>query len=417
MENHEKILTVTEYIGAVNIALKSFKVKVTGEITQVSIPTSGHVYFTIKDAEESVLDCIIWKYNYSISGVKLENGMKVVLLGVGDIYKPQGRFSFKAESISLKGEGELRKAYLKLKESLQKEGIFEKKKPLPLYPQKIGLITSKSGAAIGDFRANLGKFGFKIQFMDARVEGMEAVKDILLAIESFEKKDIDLLVLTRGGGSLESLQAFNNEKIVRKVANLPFSVITAIGHERDVPLVSLASDGTCSTPTAAAKLVSSNWEKASLSIERQERTIINSFQGILQKKNKEFSQRFLNMASYLNKIFISFYAFESKLKKNLEQLNQYLKDKKKEIKQERDIILKRFKEELLDIKQQLVFIEKTIKAHDPQKNLSLGYCIMRGQEGIIKSIKQIEINEIVNLQLKDGKINSKIIEKYGENKS
>ncbi len=417
MENPEKIFTVTEYIGTVNTALDRFKVKVTGEVTQVNIPTSGHVYFTIKDAEESVLDCIIWKYNYSISGVKLEKGMKVVLLGVGNIYKPQGRFSFKAESVSLQGEGELRKAYLKLKESLRKEGIFEKKKPLPIYSQKIGLITSKSGAAIGDFRANLGKFGFKIQFIDARVEGMEAVKDILSAIKSFEKKDIDLLVLTRGGGSLESLQAFNNESIVRKVTSLPFPVIAAIGHERDVPLVSLASDATCSTPTAAAKLVSSNWEKASLSIERQERTIINSFQGILQKKNKEFSQRFVSMASYLNKIFASFYAFESELKKNLEQLHQYLKDKKKEIEQGRDTVLKRFKEGLLDIKQRLVFIEKTIKANDPQKNFSLGYCIMRGQKGVIKSVKQVKINEIVNLQLKDGKINSKIIEKYEKNKS
>ena len=246
---------------------------------------------------------------------------------------------------------------------------------------------------------------------------MEAVKDILSAIESFEKKDIDLLVLTRGGGSLESLQAFNNERIVRKVASLSFPVVTAIGHERDVPLVSLASDATCSTPTAAAKLVSSGWEKAALSIERQERTIFISFQNILQKRNKELSQRFLSMTSYLNKIFVSFHELEFELKNNLEQINQCLKNQKREIKQWRDIILKKFKEGLLYTNQQLAFIERAIKANDPQKNLSLGYCIMRKKKGIIKSVKQVQINEIVNLQLTDGKLNSKIIKKYGENKS
>ena len=417
MENPEKTLTVTEYIGAVNIALNRFKVKITGEVTQVTIATSGHVYFTIKDTEKSVLNCIMWKYNYNISGMKLEEGMEVVLLGVGDIYKPDGKFSFKAESIALKGEGELRKAYLKLKETLQKEGVFEKKKPIPLYPHKIGIITSKSGAAIGDFRANLGKFGFKIQFMHSRVEGMEAVKDILSAIKSFEKRDIDLLVLTRGGGSLESLQAFNNEKIVRKVANLPFPVVVAIGHERDVPLVSLASDATCSTPTAVAEFISSNWEKASLDIMKQEKIIINSFQYVLQKKNKEFSQRFLTMTSYLNKIFNFFHEFEFKLQKNLEQLSQNLKDKNREIKQAKDTILQRFTERFPHIKQQLTFVEKAIKAHDPQKNLSLGYCIIRRQESIVKSVTQVEVNEMVSLQLEDGKLNSKIIEKYGKNKS
>lgn len=417
MKNPEKVFTVSEYIDAVNIALTRFKVKIVGEVTQVKIPASGHVYFTIKDEEKSVLDCVIWKYNYNMSGVKLEEGMKVVLLGSGDIYKFQGRFSFKAESVSLRGEGELKKAYLKLKETLRKEGVFERKKPLPLYPHKIGLITSRSGAAIGDFRANLEKFGFKIKFIDSRVEGMEAIKDILLAIKSFEKMDIDLLVLTRGGGSLESLQAFNNEKIVRKIVDLPFPVITAIGHEKDVPLVSLVSDATCSTPTAAARLVSSSWEKALLGIEKQERIIFTSFKDVLQKKNKELAQRFFNMTSYLNDIFVSFHELEFKLKENLEQISRSFENQKEEIKRRRDIILKRFKESLSYANQQLLLVEKIIKANDPQKNLSLGYCIMRKEKDIIKSIKQVKVGEMINLQLTDGKLNSKIIKKYEKNRS
>ena len=162
------------------------------------------------------------------------------------------------------GEGALKKAYDKLKQKLEKEGLFssEKKKPIPEFPQRIGLITSETGAVIHDFLNNLGKYGYQISFVNSRVEGQIAVQGLLLAITYFSGKEIDVLVIIRGGGSLESLQAFNNEALVRKIADFKIPVICGIGHDKDVSLASLAADKAVSTPTAVTALLNRAWEKA-----------------------------------------------------------------------------------------------------------------------------------------------------------
>ncbi|PIU16379.1 exodeoxyribonuclease VII large subunit, partial [bacterium (Candidatus Gribaldobacteria) CG08_land_8_20_14_0_20_39_15] len=218
----ERIFSVGQYIEAVNIALDRFKVKITGEVTEVKVAASGHCYFTLKDKDaNNALDCIIWKYNYGICGVKLEEGLEVILSGKGRLYNVSGRFSFVADTVELKGEGALKRAYEQLKNKLEAEGVFveERKKPLPEYPQDIGVITSKHGAVINDLLTNLGQFGFKIKIVDSRVEGQEAISDLLGAVKQFKKQKIDVLVIMRGGGSLESLQAFNNEMLVRAIVD------------------------------------------------------------------------------------------------------------------------------------------------------------------------------------------------------
>jgi exodeoxyribonuclease VII large subunit len=137
------------------------------------------------------------------------------------------------------GEGELKKQYEELKRKLEKEGLFDesRKKEIPLLPCNIGIITSKEGAVINDFLNNLGQYGFKIKLVDSRVEGIEAVKDLLRAIKTLKGEKLDCLVIMRGGGSLESFLAFNNVTLIKEVANLSFPVIVAIGHDKDVPLL------------------------------------------------------------------------------------------------------------------------------------------------------------------------------------
>lgn len=406
----ERIFSVSEYIEAVNIALDRFRVKVTGEVTQLEKSSKGHVYFSVKDKKGSVLNCIIWRSNYQIFGVKLEEGLEVVLSGYGNIYAPLGKLSFVAESVALKGEGLLKKAYEALKKKLTEEGLFasERKRHLPEFPQRVGVITSKYGAAINDLLSNLGKFGFKIEMADSRVEGQEAVKDILAALDVFEKREIEVLVIMRGGGSLESLQAFNNEMLVRRAVEFKAPVIAAIGHEKDVPLLSMAADVACSTPTAAAGLLNKSWEEAPLKINQCERFIFEKFSEAIFQTNQKLQQRFNAVSGNLVEVFEQFRELEQDFREHTYRIGQAITDTKKHLKDYGIRVVSGFNAQLKALVQQLYFLAKTVGANDPAKNLSLGYCIARKGGSIIKSVLGVVVGEDVDLQLKDGMINSKV---------
>ncbi|MFH1575507.1 MAG: exodeoxyribonuclease VII large subunit, partial [Candidatus Nealsonbacteria bacterium] len=329
-----KIFSVSEFIALLNIGLKKSVVKIVGEVGQVQAGPTGHVYFTLKDEKkQGIINCIIWKSKYMLYGIKLEEGMKIMALGHPEVYAPTGRLSFISETIELAGEGTLKKQYDELKKKLTKEGLFaeERKRPLPLYPQKIGLITSKKGAVLGDFLSNVGKFGFKIKMIDSRVEGQEAVAELLSAIKTFRKKDIDILAIIRGGGSMESLMPFNNELLVREIVNFPAPVIVAIGHDRDEPLVDLAADVSVSTPSIVATTISQSWEDLALFLEKQERDIFARYQSIFDN--------FWNMEK---RVMIAF---------------------------------ERFRSLLSIIKQKLAEAERVIFLNNPERQLRLGYSI------------------------------------------
>jgi len=386
----EKVFSVGEYIEAINIALDRFKVKITGEVTEVTLAVSGHCYFTVKDKQaNNTLDCIIWKYNYQMCGVKIETGMEIILAGKGKIYNATGRFSFIADTIELKGEGALKKAYEKLKAKLSEEGLFavERKKPLPQFPQNIGVITSKKGAVINDLLNNLGKFGFKVKMIDSRVEGQEAVKDLLNAIESFKEYALDVLLIMRGGGSLESLQPFNNEALVRATINLPFPVLAAIGHDKDVPLLALTADFACSTPTAAANTLNKTWEQAPLKINQSERIIYDWFSSFFNKYKK----------------------YESQLENYIVQIEQAIKAKKLFLDNSLEEVMNTFSAGFKALVQKVYYIAKTIKAYDPQNNLVLGYCLARKNGKLIKSVKSLAKGEGFDLQMADGIVKAKHI--------
>ncbi|MFH1509632.1 MAG: exodeoxyribonuclease VII large subunit [Candidatus Nealsonbacteria bacterium] len=389
-ENLDSILSVSEYIEFLNKKLKEIgTVKIVGEVTKLTISSNGHVYFSIKDKSGgSVLDCIVWKNNYALSGVKLEEGKEVILSGLPNIYPLSGKFSFIAETIELRGEGALKKAYEELKNKLEKEGIFDqkRKKEIPMFPEKIGVITSKQGAVIHDFLNNIGKYGFKIEMIDSRVEGSEAIKDLLSAIKTFKKKDIDVLVIIRGGGSLESLQPFNNEILVREIINLPFPVIVGIGHDKDVPLLTMAADASESTPTAVANLLNKSWDQALLFFERYEREIIDRYEMILD-----------NYKEIENKLKISFNNFKNILIVTDTKLEEVL------IK-----FLSNFKSLLIMVGQKIDQAEKVILLNNPERQLRLGYSIVSINGKIVREIKDVKIGEKICTKLVDGKITSEI---------
>ena len=385
----DKIFSVSEFIALLNIGLKSSKAKIIGEVGEAKAGPTGHVYFTLKDEkDQSMMNCIIWKSRYGLYGIKLQEGMKIMASGYPEIYPLSGRLSFIAETIELAGEGELKKQYDELKKKLEREGVFaaERKRLIPRYPQKIGVITSKQGAVIADFLNNIGKFGFKIKMIDSRVEGQEAVMDLLSSIKTFRKKDIDVLVIIRGGGSLESLMPFNNELLVREVANFPVPVIAGIGHDKDEPLVALAADVSESTPTAVANLLNESWEQALLLLERYERNIIGRYEMILNNCKEAENELRISLSNFKNSLLNAKISLRDSLGKSLSG----------------------FRLLLSAVSQKLAQAEKAVFLNNPERQLRMGYSIARCGGKIIRRIGDAKVGKSIDVRVIDGIITSEV---------
>lgn len=232
---------------------------VEGEISELSLPRSGHAYFTIKD-KEARLKAVMWKGRRPYAGSALTEGMSVLAKGRLAVYAPRGDFQLVADYLEPKGEGALKLAFEKLKSALAAEGLFEeeRKRPLPFWPAKVAVISSASGAAARDFILTALKLrpGAAISLYPVRVQGEGAAREIAEAIGDLNAwGGFDLIVLTRGGGSLSDLWAFNEEIVVRAVAASRIVTLAAIGHSTDLSLSELAADNRAITPTAAAEAV------------------------------------------------------------------------------------------------------------------------------------------------------------------
>jgi len=429
----ETPLEVSQFIGFLNEVLKKIKARVVGEVTGMKIDANGHVWFSLRDKKNgNTLGCVIWKYNYRMCGVDLREGLEVIVSGNSDIYPARGSFNFKVDTVELVGEGALKKAYDELKKKLTEEGIFDLKKAIPDYPQKIGVITSlRSGTVIHDFTSNLGKFGFKISAMDSRVEGQEAVKSILSCLESFQKKEIDVLVIIRGGGSLESLMAFDNEMLVRAIVDFPVPVIAGIGHHKDVTLASLAASAAESTPTAAAQLLNRSWERAIHKVKSEESTIMQKFQLLIQSSKEGLSLGLNSMTQVFTSIFNRYERAEKRVAREMFRMEYAISSAKRVLLENNLFIIKVFintlnqtKETLLDqwklllkdgfkpLKEKslegLVGFEKMISQNNPERQLRLGYSITRSRDGIVKSIGSLKEGDSLEIKVSDGIIGSEI---------
>lgn len=384
------IFTVSAYVTILNGILNLCEAKVKGEVGEVKKSSAGHVYFSLKDKKDnSVLSCVIWNFDYRICGVELEDGLEIIAEGSPDIYAPNGRLSFKAKTVQLVGEGELKKAYDKLKKKLEDEGVFneERKRDLPFFPQKIGIITSRYGAVINDFLSNVGHYGFKIKLIDSRVEGQEAIKDLISALRVMAKQDIDVLVIMRGGGSLESFLAFNNETLIREVVKFPVPVIAALGHDKDIPLLALAVDKFVSTPTASAMLLNSTWDRAELRLSEYRASIFGYFSDIINSKKILINSSFFKISNYFKEAIGNYKILEIKTKNS---------------------IFTSFGTAFEKCKKDLDISSRIIGQNDPKRNLKLGYCIPRSKKLIIKSVSNLEMGEEIDMEFFDGQVVSEV---------
>jgi len=407
---NDKPYTISAYLNFLNAEFKKYKARVQGEVSGVD-NRDGYLFFSLKDKDDgSVLSCFMWRNNYEMCGISLEVGMEVIVDGFPEIHAPNGKFSFKASIIELVGEGALKKAYDQLKKKLDAEGLFSelRKKPIPDFPQKIGLITSESGAVIHDFLNNLGKYGYHISFVNSRVEGQIAARSLFSAIKYFDGKDLDVLVIIRGGGSLESLQAFNNEILVRKIAEFKVPVICGIGHDKDVPLASLVADKAVSTPTAVAVALNKSWEQAANSLSVIENNLLYQYQKALDAAVRRVESLSSNLVRFFNNIFQVFDKLRRAIKNNLSRIAFELKDARKTLLLLSHSLLGNLKREFENKSRILDDTENRLKIFDPVRQLALGYSIVSIAGKVVKSAKQVSIGKELDTRVSDGTIKSVI---------
>ena len=230
---------------------------VEGEISNLSRPASGHIYFTLKDKNAS-LRCVMWKTDAARLRFSLRDGMAVEAHGKIAVYEPQGQYQLVANSVQPKGEGALYQEFLRLKSLLEAEGLFdaERKRPVPALPGVIGIVTSPTGAALRDMLNTVRRRLplAQVLFAPSPVQGAEAPPALVRALQALNSHSPDVILLARGGGSIEDLWAFNDERVVRAVAASAAPVISGVGHETDFTLCDFAADLRAPTPTAAAEL-------------------------------------------------------------------------------------------------------------------------------------------------------------------
>jgi len=389
--NQKGIYTVHEFTLAVKGILTGGQfndVWIRGEISNFKNHTSGHRYFTLKDKNSS-LQCVMFKWHGQNLRFELEHGMKVLILGDLDVYEQRGQYQLKIRAIRPDGIGELYKAFEQLKNKLAMEGLFspEHKKALPRFPKKIGIATSETGAVLHDILTVLKRrYPVNVLFIPTMVQGDSAASSIVHSIELLNRTNVDLMILGRGGGSLEDLWAFNEEIVARAIFNSKLPIISAVGHETDFTIADFVADIRAPTPSAAAEIAVPDRQELynqvmrlrELLIERQQRNIRDS--SILIKEIRRSVDPQILMEKLCDHM-------------------QYLDD----LAQRQVLSMQR----MLETKtSQFGACTGKLDAVSPLRTLSRGYSIAMKypEKTLVRWISDVEKNDEIQILVNDGKI-------------
>ena len=421
------------------------KLWIEGEISNLAKPASGHMYFSLKD-EMSQIRCAWFRQRQLQNTLNIVNGSKMLALGKIGLYEPRGEYQFIVEKMEIAGEGDLKRKYEDLKRKLSAEGIFseENKSELPNLPKRIGVITSPSGAAVQDILTVLNRRFpiIPIIIFPVAVQGEQAAPQIQNALEKANfRADCDLLILARGGGSLEDLWAFNEEIVARAIFDSEIPIISAIGHETDVTISDFTADLRAPTPSGAAELAvpdQHDWIKSIDNISEKINTIItqqiNSKSQLSDWINKRLSQsspmmtvkRQIEKSNNLQKMLSSSILQNlSRQEKNIHQLKSNLNEVSPRLKIHTQ--LSRIKElnqkitscsdHLLEgLNNRIKLASKTLNSVSPLRTLDRGYAIARDAKtkNVIMSADTIEIENDIEVKLAKGEIKVTVIEKYSD---
>ena len=445
MENEMSVISVSELNKKAKSLLEKGipKLWIEGEISNLARPASGHMYFSLKD-ELSQIRCAWFKQRQLQNTLNIANGAKMLALGKIGLYEPRGEYQFIVEKMEIAGEGDLKRKYEDLKKKLAGEGIFseENKLELPELPKKIGVITSPSGAAVRDILTIL-KRRFPIIpviIFPVAVQGEQAAPQIQNALKKANlRADCELLILARGGGSLEDLWAFNEEIVARAIFHSEIPIISAIGHETDITISDFAADIRAPTPSGAAEIAvpdQQDWMKSIDNISDKIITIITQqinsksqlsdwiIKRLSQSSPKMTVKRQIEKSNNLRKMLsISILQNLTKQDKNIHQLKSKLNEVSPRLKIHGQLSrIKELNQKIVScsdhflggLNNRMKLASKTLNSVSPLRTLDRGYAIARDAKtkNVIMSADTVEIENDIEVRLAKGEIKVKVIEKY-----
>ncbi len=398
----KKIYTISEITRKIKRLLENAipSIWLEGEISNFKRHSSGHIYFVLKD-ENSQISCVMWRGRNNGLYFTPQDGMKIQARGNVTVYEKRGNYQFEVLQMQPAGLGELQMALEQLKQSLKAEGLFDEqhKKKIPQYPEKIGIVTSPTGAAIRDLVSVVQRRFPSVQLIlnPVRVQGAEAAGEIARAIDEFNAYgDVDVLIVGRGGGSLEDLWAFNEEVVARAIFRSKIPVISAVGHEIDFGISDFVADLRAPTPSAAAELVVRNREE-----------LLHTIQYLAQKM---FGRITANVNAYREKI--NYLANSYALRRPSDVIKQY-EQRMDELNKALEM---NFTHRIEINKRQVESLRKQLESLNPQSILKRGYsiCYREQNNEIIRDAATLEVEEGLHIRFYRGRADSVVKKIYSD---
>lgn len=389
------IYSVSELNRQVKVCLEQGMglVSVQGEISNLTKPSSGHWYFTLKDQHAQVR-CVFFRHKQLRSHALMGNGMQVVMQGCLSLYEARGDYQLIVEKMSEAGLGDLHQQFEQLKQKLFASGLFElaRKKPLPRFPRKIGVITSPTGAAIRDILTTLRRRYplAAVQIYPSDVQGKLAAPQLAIAIAlANQEHSCDVIILARGGGSLEDLWAFNDEALAYAIAESQIPIVTGIGHEIDITIADLVADLRAPTPTAAAEMVTPVLEDLLLGLRTVEGRMLQALRRMLQQQALRYQ--------YQQKRLISPHHMIAKYWQTLDH---------------REYQLRQIMTHNLQTKRQaLQNLSGRLQAISPLATLERGYAVVACDQKLLRSTQDIDVGALVTVRLAQGSLRCAVLSK------
>lgn len=395
-----QVLSVTQANQLAKELLESVPIWVEGEAFDVRQKDRRYRYnyFYLKDPEtEYQLPCIAEPYYVDSLSFSFEEGNKYKMFGTLTLWEKGGKYQFNVRKIEPVGVGNLLKDLEELKQRLQKDGLFDEsaKKTIPEYPEKIGVVTSlaSGSAAWDDFRRHsIEVFPFlQMIVRDSYVQGDKAIPDVVAAIGELDKMDLDVIIVTRGGGAMEDLMAFNSEAIARAIFAAKTPIISAIGHEKDFTIADLVADARASTPTNAAHLITQNYH-----------TFFERIDNIIFDIKRNLTD---TIDAYYQQLDISYEKFD-RTRERISNIPEDLIHRRAQLLMRAGNIISRYQQQVESMAIQLKLIS-------PESTLERGYSIVTDENGkLVRSVDSVTIDQVLELRFAKGKITSKVLNKH-----
>ena len=418
MFNIDEIYSVSDYIKLCKNAIEKNipQCFVEGEISNLSMPSSGHWYFSLKD-KNSQVRCAFFRLNQRKIKFTPENGMSVIIRGATTLYPQRGDFQLIIQQMEPAGIGNLQLAFDQLKNKLRLEGLFDSanKKEIPSFPTKIGVISSSTGAVIKDIIKVLNsRYPLaKILLYDTVVQGENAHLKIIKALRAADQsKNCDVIILARGGGSLEDLWAFNEEELAREIYQCSTPIISSIGHETDTTIADFVSDLRAPTPSAAAMSATPDLNTILYNASKLKKYLYDSIKQSIESKKNTLELLRLRIVNPSQQLLLNAQKLDELEIRLLKQNKTLIDDNKEKLKLSFSQLLTHSQNFIKLRQNELSNYGNSLNLLSPLNTLSRGYTMTQDNRGsIITSVKRIKLNEVISTKFHDGKVTSKVVNK------